>query len=251
MPHTAAVDPPGTESAGRAQPIEPICEDGRLVSEEVYWRDYYELGDIRYEWNDGRLEEMPASDHETLLAYGWLVDLLRRYLESHPVGQIAAPDFGFRLALANGTKIRRPDCAIVREDNRQAVALRDNSYRGIYDLCIEALSDIRPADVRRDTVIKKAEYAAAGVPEYYILHHQPRHQAFYTIGAAGRYVPIAPQDGVIASKVLPGFRFRSKDLDDRRALSVLTADPVYADFVLPQWQQDRARAEAETRRANA
>lgn len=54
------------------------------------------------------------------------------------------------------------------------MGLRDASYRGIYDLCIEALSDLDPADIRGDTVTKKAAYAAAGVPEYYILHHNPK-----------------------------------------------------------------------------
>jgi Uma2 family endonuclease len=247
MPTPAAADPP----AARADLIEPNSEDGRRVSEAVYWRDYYHLDDILYEWNDGRLEEMPMSDLETLLAYGWLLDLLRRYLESHPVGQIVAPDFGFRLVLATGTKVRRPDCALVRGDNRQPIGLRDASYRGIYDLCIEALSDRKPADVRRDTITKKAEYAAAGVPEYYILHHDPQQRAFYTRNAAGRYLPIPPQDGVIASKVLPGLRFRLSDLDARPALAQLAADPVYSGFVLPQWQRDRARAEAEASRAEA
>ncbi|WP_172965200.1 hypothetical protein [Candidatus Thiodictyon syntrophicum] len=32
----------------------------------------------------------------------------------------------------------------------------------------------------RDTVTKKAEYAAGGVPEYYILHREPERQAFFT-----------------------------------------------------------------------
>jgi Uma2 family endonuclease len=247
----AAADPSSAVPADRAEPIEPLSEDGRCVSEAVYWRDYYHLDDSLYEWNNGRLEEMPMSDLETLLAYGWLLDLLRRYLESHPVGQIVAPDFGFRLVLADGIRVRRPDCALVRGDNRQPIGLRDASYRGLYDLCIEALSDRKPADVRRDTVTKKAEYAAAGVPEYYILHHDPEHRAFYTRNAAGRYVPIPPQEGVIASKVLPGLRFRIRDLDARPPLAELMADPVYADFVLPQWQRDRARAEAEAQRAEA
>ncbi|WP_058555632.1 Uma2 family endonuclease [Thiohalocapsa sp. ML1] len=261
MPTTAAADPPRAASAGPADPAEPISEAGRRVCEADYWDDWYHRDDILYEWNDGRLEEMPMSDLETLLAYHWLLDLLRRYLESHPVGQIVAPDFGFRLAIAAGVKIRRPDCAVVRTDNPQPIGLRDAAYRGIYDLCIEALSDRTPADVRRDTVTKKAEYAAAGVPEYYILHRDPAQRAFYARTADGRYAPIPPRDGVIASRVLPGLRFRIGDLDARPPLAALSADPLYAGFVLPQWQQDRdlaaacraaeQRADAEAQRAAA
>jgi Uma2 family endonuclease len=251
MPRTAAAEPSATAPADRL--IGPVSEDGRQVSEEVYWRDYYPEDDILYEWNNGRLEEMPMSDQETLLAYVWLLTLLGRYLESHPVGQIVTPDFGFRLALPSGVRIRRPDCAVVLDGNQRPIGLRDNSYHGIYDLCIEALSDLSLAGIRRDTVTKKAEYAAGGVPEYYILHRDPAYRAFYSLSGSGGYSPIPPQDGVIASSVLPGFRFRIADLDARPRLPDLIADPVYTGFVLPEWQQDRERAEAEAaaRRAEA
>ena len=84
MSRTAAVEmlPPRAASAREPALADPFSADGCLVSEEVYWRDYYDLGDICYEWNNGRLEEKPVSDVETNLLYAWLLDLLRRYLES-------------------------------------------------------------------------------------------------------------------------------------------------------------------------
>lgn len=248
MPRTVAADAPDADAT---LPIEPALEDGRMVSEEVYWRDYYEVEERHYEWNNGRLEALAMSDNETLEVYLWLLRLLHLYLETRPIAKVLAPDVGFRLALRDGTRVRRPDLAVVRSDNPVAVAPRGRSYRGIYDLCIEALSDLSPADIRRDRVTKKAEYAATGVAEYYIVHRDPRYWSFYTLTSTGRYVPIAPIEGVIHSGVLPGLRFRLRDLEARRPTEALAADPVYSDFVLPRWQADRLRVAAETRRADA
>ena len=40
--------------------IEPVSEDGRRVSEAVYWRDYYLESEIHYEWSDGRQPLLPS-----------------------------------------------------------------------------------------------------------------------------------------------------------------------------------------------
>ena len=99
-------------------------------------------------------------------------------------------------------------------------------------------------------VTKKAEYAAGGVPEYFILHREPERQAFFTRTPAGVYVPIVPQDGVIRSRVLPGLQFRLADLCAQPTPEAMHDDPVYADFVLPGWREDRQRAETEAQRAD-
>jgi hypothetical protein len=122
---------------------------------------------------------------------------------------------------------------VVRNDAPQPLLSLDCSYHGVFDLCVEALSDQERRGIERDTVTKQAEYAAGGVPEYYILHQNPDHQAFYTRTATGLYTPIAPQAGVICSLVLPGWQFRPTDLARHPDLEALRDDPVYAGFVLP------------------
>jgi hypothetical protein len=250
-----AMTPPATADAAPAasesEQVRPVSEDGRLVSEDEYWRDYYFESDIRYEWNNGRLEEKPVSDFETYFVFAWLRRLLEHFLDTHPIATLAELDMGFRLSLPTGTVIRRPDLAAVRNDNPQPARPADASYHGVYDLCVEALSDKDHRGIERDAVVKKAEYAAGGVPEYYIVHHEPRYQAFYTRSDAGLYAPIEPEDGVIQSRVLPGFRFRQSDLLDRPALDILRDDPVYADFVLPGWRaaEQRAEQQEQARRA--
>ena len=219
--------------------------DGLLVSEATYWTTYYLESDHHYEWNNGRLEEKPVSDYETFLVYAWFSELVRHFLRTHPCAQLVGLEMGFRLPLPSGTVIRKPDFGVVRNDNPQPLLPLDCSYHGVFDLCIEALSDQERSGIVRDTVIKKAEYAAGGVPEYYILHQNPAHQAFYTRTPAGFYTPIAPQAGVICSRVLPGLQFRPTDLARRPELEALRDDPVYAGFVLPGWRADRERAAAE------
>jgi hypothetical protein len=100
------------------------------------------------------------------------------------------------------------------------------------------------------TVHKKAEYAASGVKEYYILHDS-RKIAFYRLNARGIYVPIKPVGkgkSVIKSKVLPGFQFRITDLYQRPSLKTMSEDQVYQGFILPFYQDEkRARLKAEQR----
>jgi Uma2 family endonuclease len=228
-----------------------VSHDGRWVSEEEYWCEYYLDSDVHYEWNHGRLEEKPVSDYETITVYQWFMALLSHFLRVHPIAKLEALEMGFRLPLPTGTVIRKPDLGVVRHDNPQPLLPLDCSYHGVFDLCVEALSDQEQRGIERDTVIKKAEYAAGGVPEYYILHREPECLAFFTLAASGLYVPIEPQDGVIRSRVLPGFQFRLADLGRRPEHETLRADPVYADYVLPGWRVAEELAAAETQRADA
>jgi hypothetical protein len=228
-------------------PVEPQSAEGLRVSEEAYWRDYYLVSDLHYEWNNGVLEEKPVSDYQTYLVYAWFTRLLQHFLDAQPIARMVALEMGFRLPLPSGTVIRKPDLGVVRTDNPQPLLPLDVSYHGVFDLCIEALSDHERRGIVRDTVTKKAEYAAGGVPEYFILHHDPAYQAFLTRTPAGVYVPIAPEDGVIASRVLPGLRLRLSDLNDQPTPEAMRADPVYADFMLPGWLEAERRAEAEAR----
>ena len=246
MSTTAALESTATPPApavGRPPPtrvpaaLSPGSADGLWVSEETYWKDYYLEADIHYEWNNGRLEEKPVSDYETYLVYAWFVELLRHFLRARPMARMIALGMGFRLPLPDKTVIRKPDLGVVRDDNPQPLRPRAASYRGVFDLCIEALSVKERRGIERDTVTKKAEYAAGGVPEYYILHPAPEHQAFFTRTPAGVYVPLVPEDGVIRSRVLPGLQFRLADLTRQPAPETMRRDPVYADFLLPGWQE--------------
>lgn len=229
---------------------QPQSEDGKVVSEAVYWRDYYEHLDFNYEWNNGILEEKPMADVRNAAIYRWLLVLLNAYLAVNPIARLVNLEIGFRLSLATKTTIRKPDLFAVRNDNPIPLNDLDRNYRGIVDLAIESLSDSTPQEINRDIKQKKAEYEGVGVQEYYILDASGVHMSFYQRTAAGLYAPIAPVNGdVIRSVILPDFQFRIGDLYRQPYLIELAEDAVYQAFVLPEYQAQKAQYQAEKARA--
>jgi hypothetical protein len=220
------------------------------VSEADYWEFYYLGHEVTYEWNNGILEEKGVSDYLTFRVYDWFIQLLTEFLHTHPMADRVGLEMGFRLALPNKVAIRRPDYGVVRHDNPVLLTGLAQSYRGIFDLCIEGVSTSSKAMQERDTVVKKGEYAAGGVAEYYLLHHSPKIRQFYRLNAQGIYepMPMAP-GGIVRSEVLPGFQWRLSDMDRQPLLKTLTTDPVYQGYVRLEYQQEQQRAERERQRA--
>lgn len=135
-------------------------------------------------------------------------------------------------------------------DNPIPLADKDHKYQGIFDLCIESLSDSGSKEIKRDTVTKKSEYALAGVTEYYILDETGQHTAFYVLRQPGVYRSLRPTaEGVIRSTGLPGFQFRLTDLYHRPRLATLADDPVYQGFILPEYQAAKKQVKQEQERA--
>lgn len=122
------------------------------------------------------------------------------------------------------------------------------SYQGIFDICIESISDSSKDDVERDTVVKWQEYAAAGVKEYYILDECGRETEFYRLNA-GVYVPLQPINGVIQSPMMPGFQFRLADLYRLPEPPALIEDPVCQGYSSPFLRTERLRTEEANQRA--
>ncbi len=217
------------------------------VSEAEYWKVYYEHPDGSYEWNNGFLEEKPMPDFLSISLYRWFSRLLEEYLTVFPIGQIMILEMGFRLELGKKkVSIRKPDLAVILHSNPVEAKPLDRSFRGVCDLCIEFLSDSTPAEVERDTVHKKEEYAKAGVAEYYILDRLRKHTAFYFLNEQGVYEKMKHQEpGVIHSRVLDRFAFRLEDLEKQVAFETLIEDPLYQPFLLKSFQKERQLKEKE------
>ncbi len=222
---------------------------GMVVSEETYWEQYYESSgdvyyDAKYEWNNGYLEEIGMSIHRVLFMSDWLQLALQCYFSSHSSGKIIGGGItGFRVPLAHKTAIRKPDIAVVLNGNPKILEEEECSYHGIFDLCIESLSDSSKKDIERDTIEKKREYAEAGVREYYIIDDTDR-MVFYWLNEWGEYEEIEPVEGdIIRSKVLPGFQFRKSDLLRQPSLEEMVEDEVYREYVLPLYQEQKKEKE--------
>jgi len=182
------------------------------VSETEYWEKYYDYPDKKYEWHNGYLEELLPSQQVTFQSYLRYLMLINAYLETNKIADLCGLGMGFRLDLPNGVSIRRPDLGLVLKNNPIPIEGHDTRYHGTFDICIEAISEF-PSEIERDTVIKKAEYAAVGVKEYFILDGNKRFTSFYRLDPdRAVYVPIEPLEGdIIQSNVLPGFQFRISD----------------------------------------
>ena len=230
------------------------------ISETEYWEKYCDYPDKVYEWHNGYLEEKQVSEQVTYLSYLWYLKLVDAYLETNKIADLCGLEMAFRLLLPNGVSIRKPDLGVVLKNNPVPLERHDSSYHGTFDICIEAISESAASEIKRDTVIKKAEYAAAGVKEYTILDGNKQYTQFYRLDPRrGVYVPIKPlKGGIIKYNVLPGFQFRISDLYHHPSIEEMIDDPVYQKFVLPGYTETKLaikkaeqRAKAEAQRADA
>jgi Uma2 family endonuclease len=212
------------------------------VPEALYWEKYYSYPDISYEWNNGQLERVPMTSYAKYIMYLWFLNVLRDFLYANPIAKVIGLETGFRMVLPTKTTIRKPDLGLVLETNPIALHEQDRSYHGIFDLCVESLSDSNQTEIDRDTIIKRAEYAAAGVQEYYILDDQGIETQFYQLTRRGLHQPLPRTDGLIRSQVLPGFQFRVQDLYDKPTPAQMVDDPVYRTFISPDYRMERQRA---------
>lgn len=112
------------------------------------------------EFTDGIIEvlPMPTDNHQVIMLF--LYDLLRVFLAQLGGKVLVAP---LRLQI-RPNKQREPDILLVRDakDTR-----RQNRFWLGADLVVEVVS---PDDPERDTVEKVADYAEAGIPEYWIVN---------------------------------------------------------------------------------
>lgn len=224
----------------------PYSADGLRVSEEEYWEKYYEVSDYHYEWNNGVLEEKPVSDFATVQVYKWLFLLVDMFLATNPIAKLIALETAFRLKFPGDDKvtIRKPDFFVVLNDNPANYKASDNSFPGIADLCVEALSHSSKKNLERDTKTKLAEYELIGVREFYMLHADSQNLKFYRRTKSGSYqeIPVG-KDGIVRSEVLLGFQFRVSDLFRQPLPMEMAKDEVYRHFVLPEVSKMLEQAE--------
>jgi Uma2 family endonuclease len=155
------------------------------------------------EWVDGEaIEFMPASQlHQELLWF--LVSLLGWYVRTLNLGKVHGPPFEMRLS---ERVAREPDVLFVARDHLDRLTAQ--RLLGPADLAVEIISD---DSVTRDRIEKRDQYAAAGVPEYWLLDPRPgkKRAEFYRLTNDGIYEAVPPDaDGRYHSSPVPGFWLR-------------------------------------------
>ncbi|MCC6874867.1 MAG: Uma2 family endonuclease [Sandaracinaceae bacterium] len=161
--------------------------------------------DVEGELVDGHLEEeeVPSYAHEIVVS--WLI----RYLSDWLV-----PRGGFVLASETKLKIgprrgRKPDLVLFFPD-RPLPRRRASLGVAPPDVAIEVVTPT-PRDGRRDRIEKRRDYAAAKVPQYWIVDPELRALEVYALQPTGRYA-----DALSASEgahPVPGCEGLVLDLD--------------------------------------
>jgi Uma2 family endonuclease len=127
------------------------------------WRDFVELDeDDPRELLDGQLVEieLPTWTHERIVAA--LIAILTQWSWSRKAGQVLASGYRLRIDDRRGTM---PDVQFYRRGNPPS-GQEKGLERGRPDLVVEVIS---PSSRSKDSVRKLYDYAAIGVPEYWLL----------------------------------------------------------------------------------
>lgn len=161
---------------------EPAWDVARLYPNQGAWdeEDYLMLpGNHLVEFDDGRVEvlPMPTTLHQLIVMY--LYRALFGFASPADLGTVlTAP---LRVRLRPG-KFREPDVIFMLA--KHAHRVQERWWDGA-DLVMEVVS--KDADDRnRDLVTKRAEYAQAGIPEYWIVDPEEATITVLTL-ARGKY----------------------------------------------------------------
>ncbi|MDB5296876.1 MAG: hypothetical protein JWO31_2859 [Phycisphaerales bacterium] len=177
---------------------EPVWEIAELFPEQGGWgeRQYLALRTNRLvEFDNGSIEILPVPTKTHQLIVALLYELLKAFVAGD--GRVFfAP---YRLRIPTG-RYREPDVLyLTPAQDRQA----GEEFTAAADLVMEVVS---PDDPERDYVKKRADYAAAGVPEYWVVDAADR-QILVLRLEAGEYVEHGRSGpgARAASCRLPGF----------------------------------------------
>lgn len=178
----------------RGEPVWPLAK--QFPAQGTWTVDEYLslVTERRVEYVDGCLEFLPVPTK----FHQWIAGFLYRHLFSsitdRHLGQVFQA--GYRVRVPD--RFREPDVVVIL--NRNA-AKAGEQYTDAADLVVEVVSSDDPD---RDQVDKRSEYAAAGIPEYWIADPRDHTLTIFTLDAgateyreAGRF-----KEGETATSVL-------------------------------------------------
>ena len=202
-----------TIDAGSLTLLEIVPRQGEWNERDYLWAS--SISNRLVELVDGHLEIVPMSTqhHQAIIRFLFF----RLYMLMGTVGGevVFAP---LRLRLWNG-RFREPDILLLlaADDPRSA-----NEFWHGADLVVEVVSPDKP---ERDTVEKVADYAQAGIPEYWIVNPLTQTITVLQLEADDYVVHGEWGRGEIATSVLlPNFAVNVSDaLDGRRDSFHITA----------------------------
>lgn len=169
------------------------------MSYDEYLNWYDKEAGRRGEWVDGEVIPFMSTSTRHAAIVAFMIHLVRSYLESRPIGQVFPQEVELRTREGSA---REPDLLVVLDEHRDRI--EEMRVRGAADIVVEIVSSDSVTRDRRD---KLAEYAAAGVPEYWIVDPRTGREAIdlFLLGDDGQYLRAEPTgEGRLGSRVLQG-----------------------------------------------
>jgi len=147
---------------------QPAWEIAHLFPAQGEWSvaDYLALDTNHLvEFSDGYIEvlPLPSPAHQRIVLF--LYRILWAFVTEHQLGEALTAPLPVELW---SKKFREPDIIFIAKEK---LAHQSTKYWRNVDLVIEVVSPDKPA---RDYQDKRAEYAQAGIPEYWIVDPQQR-----------------------------------------------------------------------------
>jgi Uma2 family endonuclease len=191
-----------TVELGTSRSGGPTWEIAHLFPNQGTWTvdEYLALNTNHLvEFSDGVIEilPMPTEQHQLIVAF--LYAMLRAFVVPRTLGTVLFAPFRIKLW---EQKFREPDVVFMSVEHAPR---RGNQFWSGADLVMEVVSADEP---ERDLVIKRHEYAQAGIAEYWIVDPRDQTITVLMLEAAARQYAIAGQytrGATARSAALDGF----------------------------------------------
>jgi len=170
------------------------------------YADYDDGTEKRYELVDGQLVEMPVESWDastiSLYLFSQLLAFVPYYLLRHKDTEVAV--------VSRSAKARIPDLMVVPE----SVNIQMSGKKGLIPLTsdapllvIEVVSPGNPGDANydRDYVEKRAEYAARGIEEYWLVDAKQGSVSVLNLKAGTYQTQVYREEAAIQSVIFPAF----------------------------------------------
>lgn len=162
--------------------------------------DYYRVADCSrlVELSDGDVEVLPLPTYFHQLILLRLSFALHAFVTANKLGRVVFAPTPIKLWPG---KVREPDLMFMAASHADRIGV----YWGIPDLAVEILSS---GTELKDREIKRAEYAKAGIGEYWIIDPEAKTVAVLRLDG-GDYVDAAQltEFDLLTSSMIPGWEY--------------------------------------------
>ena len=181
------------------------------------YRDTEEMEGGVCELINGEFYQMPPATVEHQLIIDYLVGMINAFVRSlQPIPGLAFTTIG--LALSD-RYAPTPDIVYLRTQNLHLI--RRGMVEGVPDLVVETLS----SDRNRDLVMKRAIYAEAGIPEYWLV--DPVNDTITVLELSGaEYAEraVLSRGDTLTTATIPGFEVELNRIFGDPVLAVIRAN---------------------------